>query len=389
MENQIKPQKPIAQISHTQTSITKTSVKVCNSDFTLNDPRQFSLAIDNQNNEIAPLKLSDKLAKLADKKGLNYEVKSSHLTWILRFIRFNQMQHPEQMGQKEVESYLSFLAEEKNLEQDQQQYAVDALSFLYQEFLNVEFGNLQFTRLKPRRGFFSKFDSSICQAIINDLSGTTKLVARLAFEAKLRLGEVLFLRISDIDLKKNELIIRKQNGNVKSRINIPLSLILDLKIQSIKVHRLVQQEKEQHFENNYSELAILAKQLEPEWQFLFPLGNYIQSQESSKKLNQFPLSVVKNDLKLAYSRYRRLYTDQSRKVKNVYSKATHKNSSNNSTAHNSNSSNSISSNSKKYKMSSPNHIALIKSQLNRDNQTQYNLSLFDSSPVPPFQSDVA
>ena len=260
-----------------------------------------------QQSKVESLRLVDQLLLLAETQGLTELEKKSHIAWILRFIKYQNNRHLCELGKLEVESYLSYLATELNFDTTAQQAAKKALLFLFQEFLNVTLGDLHFLRLKQRRGFFSRFGEFHCRQVIKRLSGTTQLMAKLALNANIKLQEITSLRISDVNLKKSQLVIRDAKGHIKYTANIPVSLILDLRIQIMKVRALVQQEKERALGESYSELSILARGLEPEWQYLFP---FCQSKNKAKQLNQMPLNIFKSDLKLAIENYFRFLPDE-------------------------------------------------------------------------------
>ena len=55
--------------------------------------------------------------------------------WIISFIRFNNNRHPSEMGDKEVEVFLSHLVNAKNVAQATQASALNALAFLHRDIL--------------------------------------------------------------------------------------------------------------------------------------------------------------------------------------------------------------------------------------------------------------
>jgi len=55
---------------------------------------------------------------------------SSHEQWLRRFLRFHQMRHPRQMGQAEINAFLSHLSTEERVSASTQNQALAALVFL-------------------------------------------------------------------------------------------------------------------------------------------------------------------------------------------------------------------------------------------------------------------
>jgi hypothetical protein len=257
------------------------------------------------------------LGELADSQQLSEARKKGMINWVLRFLRFNQGCNPALMGKAEVEAFLSYLAQTLNFESSSQRNASSALLFLYQDYFKIKLGQLHYTKLKPRRGFGNRFSEVDCRAVLKNMTGPSLLMANLAISANLKLKEIINLRLGDLDFKKNQIIIRSAKGDTKFIANIPVHLILDLRIQNIKVHSLIKRQKELDLAEDYNELKVLEKRLEPEWQFLFPQQNpslkmnqpQTQPRNQAKPLgsllNQTPLSVLKNDIRIATKRHLR------------------------------------------------------------------------------------
>ena len=59
----------------------------------------------------------------------------TYLYWIKFFILFNNKQHPSELSEKEVESFLTYLVVNRNVAAKTQAVALNALSFLYKEII--------------------------------------------------------------------------------------------------------------------------------------------------------------------------------------------------------------------------------------------------------------
>src|SRR6218665_3816763 len=62
---------------------------------------------------------------------------TAYLGWIKRFILANRLRHPEELGHREVEAFLSRLAVEGKVAPSTQNQALSALLFLYRDVLRV------------------------------------------------------------------------------------------------------------------------------------------------------------------------------------------------------------------------------------------------------------
>ncbi len=70
-----------------------------------------------------------------------YRTDQSYSYWILQYIKFyGGKTHPKDMGKNEVERFLSFLAEKKNVAAASQKQALNALIFLYKKVLDIDLG---------------------------------------------------------------------------------------------------------------------------------------------------------------------------------------------------------------------------------------------------------
>lgn len=246
-------------------------------------------------------KLIDRIQAFAKQKQLT-EIDISHrVNWILRFIKFHNEQHPVNLNHSDVESFLSSLATENNYDSAIQTKAEIALTFLYREFLQVEMDDFDYVQIKSRRGLTDRFGDLHCRAVLNHLQGTSLLMAELAVAGKLKLKEVVNLKLSDINIKKNRINIRHKNGHIKFSLNIPIQLILDLRIQLMRVRQLVQVKTQQLSTNGINSKSKNASTNIKD-DYLFTVANIENPHISSRAMQ---LAFLKNDIQIATKQYLR------------------------------------------------------------------------------------
>jgi len=251
--------------------------------------------------EMQARKLIDSIQAFAKQKQLT-EVDTSHrVNWILRFIRFHNEQHPINLNHSDVESFLSSLATEHNYDAAIQAKAEIALKFLYGEFLQVKMDDFHYIQIKSRRGLSDRFGDLHCRAVLNHLQGTSLLMAELAVAGKLKLKEVVNLKLSDINIKKNRISVRRKNGDIKFNLNIPIQLILDLRIQLMRVRQLVQV-KNQQISTNSIDSKSQNTTINKRDEYLFPVANIENPHISSRAMQ---LALLKNDIQIATKQYLR------------------------------------------------------------------------------------
>jgi hypothetical protein len=90
------------------------------------------------------------------KKALAYATEKTYIYWVLYYIRFHNRRHPEHMGAAEVEAFLSFLSIMCHASPSTQRTALNALNFLYRQFLQKPFNkpNFHLNRLSICRSSF-------------------------------------------------------------------------------------------------------------------------------------------------------------------------------------------------------------------------------------------
>jgi hypothetical protein len=65
--------------------------------------------------ETKPLKLLDLLGQTLRTKHYSYRTEPTCVDWIKRFILFHNQHHPEDMGADEVQTYITYLANERRV----------------------------------------------------------------------------------------------------------------------------------------------------------------------------------------------------------------------------------------------------------------------------------
>ncbi len=222
----------------------------------------------NSNRLLDQLRLHMRASRLA------YTTEKTYIHWILGFIRFQGRRHPLDMGAAEVDEYLSWLANQRHVSPATQAIALNALTYLYHRFFDIELGNLQFTRARPKRRIPQVLTHGEAMALINLMSGATQLVIKLLYGSGLRQAEALNLRIKDIDFGMHEIVVRQGKGGKDRRTLLPEMLREDLEKQVERVRLLHAEDIAQGYGDVYIPEALARKYpsavRETAWQFLIP-----------------------------------------------------------------------------------------------------------------------
>ncbi|MEO0800461.1 MAG: integron integrase [Pseudomonadota bacterium] len=207
-------------------------------------------------------------------QGLSYETEKTYVHWILRFIRFHNRKHPDEMGDREVEAFLGDLAENQRCAPATQRVALNALVFLYQRHLEKPLGDLNFSYARRMRRMPTVFTHAEATAVIDQMSGTPQLVASLLYGSGLRLNESLRLRLKDLDFGARQITVRDGKGGNERTTLLPTSLEELLHEQIAQVEKLHAYDIECGYGEVWLPDALERKYpkaaMETAWQFLFP-----------------------------------------------------------------------------------------------------------------------
>ncbi len=148
----------------------------------------------------------------------------AYVFWVRRFVRFCGLRHPTEVGDAEVEAFLSSLAEEGGVAASTQNQAASAIQFLYLEVLHRPFRRpAGMVRAKEPSRLPVVLTAEEVSAVLARLKGVHLLVARLLYGSGLRLLEALSLRVKDIDFNRSEVLVRRGKGGKDRVTMLPVS----------------------------------------------------------------------------------------------------------------------------------------------------------------------
>lgn len=110
-----------------------------------------------------------------------------------------------------------------------QKTALNAVVFLYKQFLNRDLGQFEFTRTNKGRRLPVVFTHEEAMRVLSRMSGVHKLAASLMYGVGLRVMETVRLRVQDIDFGQSCIFVRETKGEKWRRTLLPQSLIEPLK----------------------------------------------------------------------------------------------------------------------------------------------------------------
>jgi site-specific recombinase XerD len=144
---------------------------------------------------------------------------------VRRFIVFHRMRHPRELGSADVAAFLTWLATERRVAASTQNQALAALLFLYRAVLNLPLGQVEaVVRARTPTRLPVVLSRSEVRALLGELRGSVWIIAALLYGSGLRLHECLELRVKDIDVERNQVVVRRGKGQ-KDRVT-PLPALI-------------------------------------------------------------------------------------------------------------------------------------------------------------------
>ncbi|WP_305463377.1 phage integrase N-terminal SAM-like domain-containing protein [Photobacterium leiognathi] len=152
----------------------------------------------------------------------------NYMYWIRLFIRFNDLKHPEDMGNHEIERFLNHLAVNRQVSVSTQNQALCAIIFLYRYVVRKEISNLKYHNAKLPKRLPTVLSNNEVKAIFNNLTDEYKLIAGILYGCGLRINEALSLRIKDINFESKSIFIFNGKGR-KDRYTLFPHTIVNIK----------------------------------------------------------------------------------------------------------------------------------------------------------------
>lgn len=164
----------------------------------------------------------------------HYAVKTetAYIAWIKQYVRFHHLQHPAELGPAAIEAFLTHLATVRHVAAPTQNQALSALLFLYRQVLHMPLDlDLTSVRARPSQHIPTVLTSAEVQALLAELHGTYLVMAQLLYGSGLRLMECLRLRVKDVDLGHQQVLVCDPKGGRDRRTLLPVTLIPVLEVQ--------------------------------------------------------------------------------------------------------------------------------------------------------------
>jgi integron integrase len=242
----------------------------------------------------------------------HYSIKTeeSYISWIKRFIIFNNKIHPDKLGSEAIRNFLNYLAVERKVSAATQNQALNGILFLYKNILKRDVGWIDGIKHAQRKKHLPVvLTKDEIKKIFDNLEGIPLLISKLLYGSGMRLHECLTLRLQDLDLEFRTITVRDGKGE-KDRITIlPDSLIAEIKEQTKKTMNLFNMDRREGNIEVPLPYALSKKYpnagKEFNWQYLFPAKSLVYNKEERKRYR----------VHLHESSYQKAFKEAARKAK--------------------------------------------------------------------------
>lgn len=202
----------------------------------------------------------------------------TYLYWIKFYINYNNKTHPAILGSTQVETFLTFLTNERNVAISTQATALNALVFLYREIIKQPLAlDMKFIKSKREPKLPTVLTTQEVKTLLKLMPVGQQLLAKLMYGSGLRLMEAIRLRVKDVDLGYHTLSIFNAKGGKHRRVTLARELSDDLTEQISCAKRFFHADTSNpNYSGVYLPNALSRKYpnapFQLMWHYLFPSG---------------------------------------------------------------------------------------------------------------------
>lgn len=172
------------------------------------------------------MKLEQQLREKIRSQNLADSTADAYWSWVVKFLEFAKEKrgkwvHPSELGEKQIEIFLSHLANNLNVSANTQNQAFSALCYLYRHVIGKPLENVSSLRAKRPDRIREVLDQSEIVELFSTLKGQALLAARMMYASSFRIGEVGEVRIKDISFERKQIAIRGGKGQKDRLVGFP------------------------------------------------------------------------------------------------------------------------------------------------------------------------
>ncbi len=220
-------------------------------------------------------RLLDRVRDAIRLRHFSYSTEKTYLLWTRQYILFHRKRQPREMGANEVGAFLTHLAVDRRVSASTQNQALNALIFLYRHVIGTDIGEIEnLVRAKRPKRIPEVLSVEEVRRVLDAMTGTHQLMARLLYGTGMRLMEGVRLRVKDVDFDRGEITVRSGKGAKDRRTMMPQALKAPLEQHLWRVKLLFEEDRRNDAPGVELPEALGRKYpqagLEWPWQWVFP-----------------------------------------------------------------------------------------------------------------------
>ena len=228
------------------------------------------------------------LVEVLRRRGLSFNTEKTYCYWCRKFAEYCAPMPMKKAGFEELNTFLSFLATKKCITMSTQKQALNAVIFWFKQVRSMDPPkSLLFKKARIKKNLPVVLHVNEIRKLIEQLRGTNQLMARLQYGTGMRVSDLVRLRVKDIDFENGYILVRFGKGQKDRHVQLPRSLVSDLKKHLLKAEDLFNEDRENGIAGVYLPEALERKYPKAGerwiWHWVFP----------SRQLSVDPRSGIK------------------------------------------------------------------------------------------------
>ena len=184
-------------------------------------------------------RLRDAFADWMRMKNYRDKTITAYVADVLDFVLFHGKRDPKEMGSVEVREFLTMLAVKRDVSWKTQNQNLCALVLFYDQFLVQPLGEIgKFVAASLPAMLPVVFSVDEVRRVLSAMRGATKLAAQLQYGCGLRVGEVVRLRVKDVDFDRMTVAVLDAKGGKHRQVPLPDAVVTSLRehLERLKLH---------------------------------------------------------------------------------------------------------------------------------------------------------
>jgi len=167
-------------------------------------------------------RLKEQFHEVCRFKHLALRSEEAYWAWVVRLVRFFKGNiHPKDLSGEQLAEFLTHLATVGQVAASTQNQALNALLFLYREVLHLEQAVAEFARVRRPARLPEVLSQIEVKKLLAAVAVEHQLPLQLLYGTGLRLMELLRLRVKDVDLARNIILVHAGKGDKDRSTMVP------------------------------------------------------------------------------------------------------------------------------------------------------------------------